>query len=537
MRRNERLSFTKRDDRPLLSLNDVRYWKRLLESASKLGFEHEFNLKENTGRCDGSSMICPCNHPEKESRECYAECKVYKSCKLRNKYECPGIYCLEFVSPCPSCPEATKDCSRCELFNDPKINPQSSRKAISKALSPTEDLGRVGKAGVLEVVTDGSLLGGTGDDKGVEVTTVGRRVIYESLFEQTKEIMDRAVDHGAYLNERCSTHVHLVAGYFTLVYQNGEVKVHYKKGHATDSNFTELERPMPEIILANFHQLIRRYHNAITWISSAGTSYEHITRWMKFRKPILQFSAVRRPMRKIIQEINKSDQHHGSKYAAINYSPIKFNTDGSIKVFHIESRFSDGMLSPSASTAMGILLYALLMKAVSLSQFGIVHSGDSSYMKEARIIQACLLNNDGSYGGSRHGQTQGFEPYREKVREQARSMIHVLRTELQKYGPVTGILKKLADMPCSMRLCNGDDWDRIEADLSGTAKTNSKVATSVLSFIDMSYVDDCIDVSEWISTVSEDLKVVDGQIEEAVKDLTEDNIVAWDGLMGTLVRC
>lgn len=539
MRRNERYTFTKKEDRPVLSLSDVRYWKRMLESIIKIGFEHEFNLSENKGRCNGKSMVCPCNHPEKDERRCYADCKIYKSCKLRKKYECAGIYCVEFVSPCPTCPDAVRDCSRCELFDNPDKKASKLRKAIIERLNPSHSLAEVGSNGVLEVVTDGSLLGGSNEDggKGVEVTTVGRRVSFESFYDQSKAIMDSCRENGAYLNERCSMHVHLVAGYFTMVYKDGNIKVHYKKGEAHEANFSELEKPLPEIILANFHQLVRRYHNALTWITSAGEDHSTLTRWMKFRKPILQHSAVRRPMKKVINEIARSDEYHG-RYHIVNYSPIKFEARGNnIRTFHLESRFCDGVLSPSAAAALGVLMYSLLLQAVLLSQFGIVHTGDRTYMEEAKNIQGSLLNNNGSWGGPRTSDTSNFEPYREKVRQQSNEMIDLLSAELKKHGPTLRILRELADMPCSMRLCRGDSWEKIESDISHSSLLEGKTANSIMSIVDTRYIDECIDINEWCLAASEDLRKSKKDINEITKKLMDHNIVAWDGVAGTLVRC
>ena len=59
-------------------------------------------------------------------------------------------------------------------------------------------------------VQDGSLLG----KKGAEVITVGRRVDYWEFYKMAKTIIDTAVTKGAYVNERCSTHMHVLAGYY-----------------------------------------------------------------------------------------------------------------------------------------------------------------------------------------------------------------------------------------------------------------------------------------------------------------------------------
>lgn len=534
MRQNTQLNFTKRGDRKLLTPSEVRYWRDILMRILKIGTEFELNLKESKGTCKGDTFICPCSHPEKEERKCYAECLIQDTCKLKKKYDCPGIYCVEFVSPCPTCQEGVRDCSRCELFDDPDKRPKTVREYLKKSLKPTDDLARVGEHGVLQITTDGSLLG----DKGVEIVTVGRRVSYQSLYEQSKSILDIVMDKGAYVNERTSIHTHLVAGYFALESNNkGEIKVKYRKGGTNSRNFIdELEKPIPEIVLANFHQLIRRFHNALVWISSSGDSEEKLTRWMKYRMPILKYSPVKTNMSGIAGQLAQVDGHSG-KYSFINYTNIKYakNFD-EISRLHIEGRFCDGMLSPSAATSIGILLYAFMLKAISLSQYGIMQAGDNEYMKQAYEIQKVLLNNSGSWQGPRFSDTSKFEPFREIVRKQASDMVNLLHSELRFQGPAVGVLKQLADMPCSMRLVRGDSWEKIENDLCFTDKT-SQTDEKILSAIDMLLVDDCVDMEEWSTVVANELNISEQIIKNKINTMQSQQKIVWDRTIGTFFRC
>jgi hypothetical protein len=194
MRRKTKLSFINREDRKTLTTEQAHYWRELLSKIFKTGFEFELNLPESKGNCTGDSLVCPCSHPEKEARKCYASCVVYDSCAIRQKVDCPGIYCIEFVSPCQTCTEVVKECSRCDLFDDPIKRPSAVRDRLTKELCPTNDLAVVGN-GIMQVTNDGSLLG----DGGVEVTTVGRRVNYDSFYKQAVNIMERCEREGATL--------------------------------------------------------------------------------------------------------------------------------------------------------------------------------------------------------------------------------------------------------------------------------------------------------------------------------------------------
>jgi len=534
MRRNTKLVFTKREDRPPLDPAEVRYQRAMLRKVLKIGNEYESNLKENKGTCSGDAFICPCSHPDKEKSKCYEKCLVSNSCKLKKTYDCPGIYCVEFISPCQNCNDAVRDCSRCELFDDPKKRPNEVRNKLTSILKPTNDLSIHGDHGTFQVVKDNSLLG----DGGIEVTTVGRKVSYDALYKQAKYITEQLKKHGAYVNERTSIHIHLVAGYFALeTDKSGKIKVKYKKGGYTGKHYIdELERSVPEIVLVNFHQLVRRYHNAITWISSSGDTEKHLTRWMKFRMPILKYSPIQTSMQSIRNQLGEVDGHQG-KYSFMNYTNTMFKNNNDIKRLHIEGRFCDGMLSPSAVASLNILMYSLMIKAVSLSQYGILHAGDQEYMQQAYEIQKTLLNNNGSYQGSRFSKTHKFEPYREIVRAQAADMVNLLRSELRYHGPASRILQQLAEMPCSMRRIRGDDWDKIEKDLSGKKEKNVATRNHVLEIVDSLYIDDCLNIKEWVDTVGEELKIDKDTADQVVTDLLKTHDIAWDGTMGTFLRC
>jgi len=533
MRRNAKFTFTVKENRPPLSASEMRYWKDILSKICKIGFEHEYNLKENKGSCTGDTLICPCVNSKRETTKCHEKCVKFNTCRLKNKYDCPGIYCIDFQSPCPTCKDMVKDCSKCPFYNDPKKNPSNVRKYIRTKLKPTGDLSSTGTSGALQVTTDGSLAG----DAGIEITTVGRRVSYEAFKTQADKIVKECIERGAYVDERTSMHMHLVGGYYNFQVSTTGIKAVYNKGSNNSSRRVgELEKDMPDIILANFHQLIRRYHNALTWITSSGNDPNSLTRWVKFRKPILKYSAVRRSMASIKNQLSEYVESSG-KYGFVNYYNTIFDSvNGSIRVLHLEGRFSDGMMSASAIAAFGVLLYCLLMKAVSLSQYGIVHSGTPGYMDEAYIIQNVLLNNNGSYSGPRKSDTSRFQPYIETVRRQAEEMISLLHYELRQHGEALKVLRSLADMPCSMRRIRGDSWEKIEKDLSG-GKTKDKLIKIVMEAIDTFYIDDCESPSEWATALSEDVNKDIKQITSITDKLEQEHFITWDGIAGTYVRC
>ena len=534
MRKNSRLEFNRQASRKTLTLDEINYWKSFFNKVLKIGFEFEYNLKENNGSCNGKGFVCPCAHPDKERNKCYESCKVYKTCKLRKKVKCPGVWCIEFVSPCQTCKNAVRDCSNCDMFDDPDKRPKNIRQQLTNTLVPTNDLSKLGPHGTMSVIKDGSLSGGG----GVEVTTVGRRINYNNFLRQAKIVISECAKRGAYADERTSIHMHLIASYLTLQSMDGGRAI---KAICDDNRnrqvIKELEEPVPEIILANMHQLIRRYHNAIVWMTSSGSDKNHMTRWCKFRKSILGFSASRTKMNRILQQLADNDGHRG-KYSFMNYTNSTFDSKGNLDRFHVEGRFCDGMLSPTAVASIGMLLYAISMASIRLSQYGVLKSGDSSYMRQASDIEATLLNNDGGWSGARTSNTSRFAVHIETVRKQASELLNLLQPELRKQPQALHALKSLAEKPCSMRIIEGTSWEDIEKDLVMNKRTRKTGELRILNLIDTMYVDDCINPQEWIGTITEEInRLSKRSIEIAVNNLLKTNVISWVPDIGTFVRC
>jgi hypothetical protein len=241
-------------------------------------------------------------------------------------------------------------------------------------------------------------------------------------------------------------------------------------------------------------------------------------------------------MATVIGEQAAKTGDHG-KYAFVSYYNTKLDENGNVDKFHIEARYCDGMLSPSAVASFGILLYSLLLKAVVLSQHGVLFSGTAEYMGAAKVIQESLLNNNGPYDGERSSNTSNFNVYREIVREQATEMVTFLKNEMKQFPKAYSILLKLAEYPCSVRLIRGDSWKSIETDLRETEKDiSSKEESIVLEAIDTSYIDDCLDKTEWIKTLAANTLLPENELSKAATTLEEYKCINWDQTTGTYTR-
>lgn len=512
-------TFVQHPSKPPLSATDVLYWRNV-KNILKVGIEFEFNLPDQTGTCKGDSKTCPCIHMN--DSDCWKECQNLSICKKTHTFsrctnrtpeckpedcakcecyelKCNGTFCPDFTSVCFGCGKFETDCDNCSDRYDPDRNPNRIREAVTKELAPSYCYGLISGVGVHSITKDGSLLG----DKGMEVITVGRRVDYWEFYNMAKKIIDSAMSRGAYVNERCSTHMHLLASYYGKLGLDSKAVDSTANILGIPDNISELERSMPEIILVNFHQLCRRYQNAMTWMTMALDNPDSMTRWEKFRASILHISAI---LNDSMEEVKKivSQSAGDTKYGWVNYNNCKFSKNGDIVRFHVEMRGADGILSPSAVAALGCMYYALFVKAVEISKHGMLEVGDNEWMNQAKTIKEAMLNNfprRGEFGDNRFGNTTNLMQYADILRAEGYDLIRQLKHILIRFGPSYHILEKLVERPIALRRCNGEAWVEIEGDLEIPMSNENQFEMKMSEFIDLRLVDECKNLGEWIQAV------------------------------------
>jgi hypothetical protein len=534
----ERWTFFNSPGRPALPAEDVRYWKSHLLKILKVGFEFEFNLPEKNGTCKGDNNACPCRFIKTEN--CWQECVRQEVCaekhaEARREFVCHGLACSGFISACVTCKRFEIDCNSCEHRFDPKKNPDAIRERMSRELKPSNSYGNLTKFGVHSITTDGSLLG----KKGAEIITSGRRPDFWEYFKMAKKIIDLAIDSAAYVNERCSIHAHLLAAYY------GKVAGEQNAG-SMPNPVNELEKDMPEIILANFHQLCRRYQNAITWMTMGLDESAHMTRWEKFRVSVLEVSPATSNMLYVKDEVAKIAG--GNKYGWVNYMNNAFADNGDTKRFHVEMRVMDALMTPSAVAAMGCLYVAMIIKAVEISRYGLLNVGDNDWLKNTLEVKNAMLNNMKGYqDGDRFADTRSLSKYFDILTRDSFELIAQMKHILIKIGPCYDILEKLAERPCALRRIAGQNWVEIEKDLAVTMPQETAFEARLSELIDMHAVDQCADKGEWVSEIarilSEDpevrkmdlggLTIVD-RIQDYIMSKEQDGELVWLEKVGTV---
>lgn len=547
--------------RTKLTAQQVAYWKRNLSRVLKIGAEFEFNLPDQaTGTCKGISFTCPCMYYGNEDRDCWSKCINEVVCKdiqdmsrcmnkgisctetkcasCKNyKFQCIGIACSNRIAPCVDCDDFQMNCIACAYRFDPTKNPDAIRQACTTQFKPSGSYGVVSPSGVHNITTDGSLLG----KKGMEIITTGRRVDYWEFYEMSKSIIDTAVAKGGYINERCSIHMHGLAGYYGKV-----------AGMTPGSgSINELEKSVPEIILANLHQLFRRYQNAITWMTSGLDNPAHLTRWEKFRVSMLDVSAITQTMPKVLEEVVRNSG--GNKYGWANYKFCGFDSTGDVNRLHVEIRTMDAILAPSAIAAVACMYYALFIKAVELSRYGIMQFGSAERRKQANTVKNALLNNcvdwqEGNKNG-RFSDTSELHKYTSILVAESFELITQLKHILSSVGPAYDVLEKLAEAPCSIRRCEGKDWQTIEKELLVPLSEEDQFEYHIKRLIDTRAIINKESISTWINSVASDMYATaelnqDGNsIEEIIDRITlfieekqSDGEMLWAKKIGSMMN-
>lgn len=545
----DRWVFFNHPSRPVLNSAEIKYWKNTLKKILKVGIEFEFNLPNSKGKCKGENKTCACMYMS--TRNCWKTCVYLGDCSKKpfidtcqNKtkkcdkddckkcehysFKCINIFCSRFKSICYLCKDFKLNCAKCVERFDVLKNPDSIRKTINGELMPNNSYGNITRSGVHSITTDGSLLG----KKGIEVITVGRRIDYWEFYKMSKNIIDCCVAKGAYLNERCSNHMHILASYYSNVADDVNAGI--------PRYISEMEKDMPNIILANFHQLCRRYQNAITWMSMALDEPGRMTRWEKFRVSVLDISAILNNIESVKNQVY--DISGSNKYAWVNYKFTQLSPNNDINRLHVEMRSLDGMQSPSAIAAMACLFYALMIKAIEISRYGIVEIGNPEWMKQTRKVKKALLNNKKSYDDEdRFGDTSNLHKYYDTLIRESLDLVRQLKHILIQIGPAYQVLEQIAEKPIALRRCEGKSWKEIEEVLSVPVSEESILETNINEYIDLQLIDDCKTQEEWVHMVCKSCKEEmnmdfdEEEINEYVDCKKNEGNFIWSETLGTMV--
>ncbi len=385
---------------------------------------------------------------------------------------------------------------------------------LIEALQPTQDLNRLGRYGVLNVVSEHC---------GVEIQVIGRLPYYSALLQQYRDLFAQ-LPEGIRARPTCGLHYHVLA--------------------------VGLAEPVPEIILANVWNLTRRYAPHLRFLTSAGDQMTALCRRRNYTSHLemVRLSPGTMSMAQIQQALRESrvvPEHNNF----LNLEHVVFNEDGSIRVLHYENRFPDADLSPTSIVAKTFLFLAILLKAVELSQYGVIHVGKIDEWRRKCQLLDWLSNNDGNLATS---DTSQITPeIIDELRAGCRELLELLKPVFVRFARASGegseehpafeVLSLLAETPLSLLRASGRGWSEIEQLLSERAA--AVTSGNVWDKSDRRLIR-AIELAEWTGhpapeswkwEVARELFLTPQELEKRLEQLDSWRGLKWDAELGTMV--
>ncbi|HEX9925274.1 MAG TPA: hypothetical protein VGD99_21640 [Anaerolineae bacterium] len=376
---------------------------------------------------------------------------------------------------------------------------------VHQGLAPSGDIEQLGRNGVLDVQPEHC---------GIEIRVIGRHPHFLALRRQYTGIMDIIKAHGARARPTCGMHFHLLT--------------------------PGLAEPAPEIILANLWNLTRRYAPELKFMTSAGEKREALCRRRNHNSHLetVRHSSGMMAMADI-QHILKKSRTVPEHQNFLNLEHLGFNETGQIQPFPLEFRFPDVDLSPTSVTAKTFLFLAMLLKAVDLSQYGVIHVGKIGPWRRKIELLNMLNNNDGKLATS---DTSGVtDDIIEELRQGAYELLDLLIPTFERFAdnPALDVLLALAEQPVSLLRCAGYDWDDIETNLVSRASVTNveldKTDRRLMQSIELGEWTRLPSTEAWQWRAARELFLTSQELERRLERLQSLRGLRWDSRQGTMI--
>jgi len=377
--------------------------------------------------------------------------------------------------------------------------------SVRKALAPSGSFESLGTNGVLDVAPEHC---------GIEIRIIGRQPQFRALHNQYEGIMGELMSRGARPRATCGLHFHILT--------------------------PGLAEPVPEIVLANLWNLVRRYAAGLKFITSCGERYEALSRRRNHNSHLemVRHSPSAMTMAEIKEKLKESHivpEHQNF----LNMEHLGFTKEGDILPFHLEFRFPDTHLSPTAITSITFLFLAILLKSVDLSQYGVIHVGKITPWRRNIELLNMLNNNEGNLATS--DTSEITEDMIEELRQSIYELLDLLAPIFEGFvdNPVLDVLLALAERPISLLRCAGYDWEKIEALLTERASLDEvgldKTDQRLMQRIELGEWAGYPSAENWKWLAARQLFLTPQDLERRLEKLKALRGLRWDTRQGTMV--
>lgn len=403
------------------------------------------------------------------------------------------------------------------LFRSIKIGTEvevALPKGIDRPVFENEIISLLQPSGTYDLLGHSGVISVSPEHCGIEIRVIGRQPYYRALHDQYYELTHLLLSKGARARSTCGLHFHVIT--------------------------PNLAEPVPEIILANLWNLVRRYSPELRFITSGGESRSALCRRRNYNShnEMVKHSPIHTTMAEIQQELHSSTTvpEHQNFF---NLENVKFTKNGDVYPFHLEFRFPDADLSATSITAKTFLFLALVLKSVNLSQYGVIHVGKIDPWKRKIELLNMLSNNDGPLATS---DTSGItDAVLDELRQGCHELLDLLEPTFDMFedNPSFEVLQTLAENPISLLRCSGRDWQSIETFLSQKAQlagsTIDEIEQKLMQHIDLEDWGGARSIEEWNWRAAREMFLTPHDLETHLSNIANYRGLHWNERLGTLV--
>ncbi len=376
---------------------------------------------------------------------------------------------------------------------------------IIRNLEPSNDLNHLGQYGVLDVLSEHC---------GIEIRVIGRQPYYQTLIEQYKCILKKMVDHNVRVRFTCGLHFHLLT--------------------------IGLSEALPEIILANLWNLVRRYAPNLKFLTSTGDKMEALCRRRNHNShlELMHLSPADKSMQEI-QKYLKTSKIVPEHQNFFNLEHVVFDEKGQIQNFHIEFRFPDADLCATSIVAKTFLFQALVLKAVELSQHGLIDVGANDEWARKKELIDLLSNNDGDLAAS---DTSQITPaIIKELQEGSLELLQLLKSIFFRLynNPCYEILTFIALNPISLLRVQGHFWEEIENTLQRQIQIDSfnwdEIDKKLIYYIELNIINNQKSAGHWKQAIADEFSIAFSELNDRLARFNIWRGITWDSGIGTIL--
>ena len=237
-------------------------------------------------------------------------------------------------------------------------------------------------------------------------------------------------------------------------------------------------------------------------------------------------------------------RHIATRYCAFNMGVtnegtakdlMHFDAEGNVTRFHVEFRFPDGSDSPAQVVSQMFLFRALLMKAVELSQFGVLKA-DSDREKWNQNKEAVAVLQGDTQGFSFESTRVTFDEAVAFAKQDAKNLLTSLRSHLMNIdGASLNVLQAIVEKPVWQRRAERMTWKRIERSLMPAERVVEGLQQDIIRLISLNQLTGIKNIANWKFAASRALGVSQVELVNAFRTLEKNVRLDFDRELGSYI--